>query len=420
MLAALNVYCKRAWSSGFIYVFVANFFSYLVAFCGSIAYARLMGKYEFGLYSFAFNIVSFFLLVNGFGCASGILQFVSRTADAKLHLAYFRYAVIMGWIFNGGLSLLIMAYALFVPLPIPGVKNILLLMSFFPIGRLYLDVLQAYLRATEQNMLLAKVAITLNGILLLLQILGLLLYSLLGFIVVTYVAYALIMLIAIYVYKSPNIWVLTKAVLPSINAMEFMRYSLYATVGNAFAQLLFVLDILFLGYILHEANVVAVYRVVTIIPFALAFIPGVVMTFFYPQFARNAGNLDYVRRLRLKVMRGMLYFSGSISLVLILIAQPFIGFIFGAEYLSGVLPFQILAFGFWISATFRIVNGNILSCLGHARFNMLVNCGVMLVNCILTFILIWNWGIIGAAIGVVIIYILSALISSYALNSILR
>lgn len=403
--------------SGFLYVFSANMISYLVAFCGSIAYARLMGVHDFGVYAFSYNIITFFLLVNGFGAASGVLQFVSSSSNSDLQLSYLKYSIKLGISFNLLLSIGIIIYACTVSMPIPGSRNLLLLMAFFPVGRLYIDVFQAFLRATQDNARLAKFAISSNLILLFSNILGIYVYGLYGFVISTYICYALIILIATYIYKFPNLLTIVQG---SINKQEFVSYSIYATLGNAFAQLLFILDIFLLGYIIRDATVVATYKVATVIPFALNFIPGVVSTFFYPYFAKNAANLDYVRDLRRKVQYGMLAFALPVSIVLTLIARPLILFIFGAQYGQSILPFQILVFGFWIVATFRTINGNILASLGKAKTAMWLNVAIVSINIILTYILVKFYGTTGAAIGVVAIYILAGALATIALNQILR
>ena len=404
-------------SSGFIHVFSANIVSQLVAFSGSIIYIHLLGPHQFGIYAFAYTIITFFLLLNGFGAASGILQFVSKANNEITALSYLKYAMYLGVLFNCGLSIGIFLYVLLIPIPISGAKPILCAMAFFPIGRLYIDVYQAYLRATLQNRLLAKFSISANLILLISNIIGIIWAQLLGLVIATYVSYTIIIFIATFGYKMPNVFTL-KA--DTINRSEFVHYSIYVTLGNAFAQLLFILDIIILGYIVKDAAKVAEYKVATVIPFAINFIPGVVSTFFYPYFAKNANNLLYVKQLKHNLQKWMFIFSFIISALLIILAKPIITIVFGANYNESIIPFQILSFGFWILATFRNINGNILASLGKAKFAMWLNVAIVSINIILTYFLVLYFGIIGASIGVVAIYILSSACAAAALNRLLR
>jgi O-antigen/teichoic acid export membrane protein len=407
---------QKSINSGFLYVFVANIFAYFVAFCGSVIYARLMGRYDFGLYSFAYNIISFFLLVNGFGAASGILQYVSKNKEPTLQLSYLKFSMGMGIIFNGILSIAIFIYAWVVPLPVAGVRNILIAMAFFPVGRLYLDIFQAYLRATKQNQLLAKFAISTNLFLLITNIIGVYYAHILGLVIATYISYAIIIIFSTHIYHLPNP---LRIITIPIKYREFVGYSIYATVGNAFSQLVFILDILLLGYIIKDPVIIALYKVATIIPFALNFIPGVICSFFYPYFAEHSDNYVYIKMLKQKIQYGMLCFSIITSLILIIIAKPLIILIFGDAYVGSVVPFRILCFGFWIVASFRIVNGSILASLGHAKFAMWFNIVIVIINVFITYWLIVYYGVIGAAIGVVLVYILASAIAAYFLHQIL-
>lgn len=403
--------------SGFFHVFSANMLSYLIAFCSSIVCARLLSLHDFGIYTFSYNIITFFLLINGFGAPSGILQFVSRITNHKEQLSYLKYSIKLGLSFNFLLALGIIIYAVGFSIPIAAARNLLLLMAFLPVGRLYIDIFQAFLRATHDNTRLAKFVITVNLILFMSNMLGIYLYGLNGFVISTYFAYALIIFTTTYIYKLPN---LLSIVQGSINRQEFIRYSIYATIGNAFSQLLFVLDIFLLGYIVKDATILAAYKVATVIPFALNLIPAVVSSFLYPYFAKNAADLAYVRRKYRLLQYTMLALTLPISITLIVLAKPIILFIFGAQYSQSILPFQILAFGFWIMATFRIINGNILASLGKAKLAMWLNIAIVLINILLTYILVLHFGMVGAAIGVVIIYIISGALTTLLIHQILH
>jgi O-antigen/teichoic acid export membrane protein len=408
---------NKAFNSGFIQVFIANIVSQLVAFGGSIIYVRLMGQEQFGIYAFSYTIISFFLLLNGFGAASGILQFVSKAQSNEVELAYLKYAIKLGMIFNCGLSIAIFIYAYFFTLPIANAKIILCSMAFFPIGRLYIDIFLAYLRATQQNNLLAKFAISVNLLLLLCNVIGIIVHGLVGFVIATYIAYGIILILSLVVYKLPNVFALKTT---AINYKQFFSYSVYVTIGNAFAQLIFLLDIIVLGYVVKDAISVAEYKVATVIPFAINFIPGVVSTFFYPYFAKNSNNINYIKHLKAKIQKAMFIFSFTISMLLIILAKPIILIIFGHQYQASIIPFQILAFGFWILATFRNINGNILASLGKAKVSMLFNLGIFIFNLILTYALVKLFGIIGAAVGVILVYTISGILSSILLKQFLR
>ncbi len=403
----------------FALVLIANLFSYLITFCGSIIYVRLLGKTEFGLYAFAFGVVSLFLLVNGFGAASGVLQYVSRAKSDDEKLAYLHFAFRSGMIFNFLIGILIVGYAFIMPLPIANARPILLGMALFPVGRLYIDIFQAYLRATQQNKLQAHFLIINNCVLLTANVIGVIIFKLYGLVYFTYVGYILMFIFSAVKFKLPVIFVKQKQ-LVYISQRSFISYSFFSTMSNAFSGLLFVLDTIIISYIVKNPQLLATYRVATIIPFAINFIPNIVINYYYPEFAKNSNSANKIRQLARFVSKRMFLFSGFVSLSLIILARPLIITIFGDSYSDSILPFQIISFGYWIIATFRTINGNILAALGQAKLSFYLTFLILIVNIIVTYLMVVHYSIIGAAIAVVLMYSFSSLIGYITLKIILQ
>lgn len=404
--------------SDFVLTLFANIFSYFVAFCGSVIYVRLLGKESFGLYTFAFNIVSLFLLVNGFGAASGVLQYVSKAQSEVEKQDYLRFAFQSGSLFNLCISILIVAYALIIPLPVPQAKPILLAMALFPVGRLYMDVFQSYMRATRQNILQSKFLIINNCILLASNVIGICTFSLYGLIYSTYIGYLVMLIYSTWQFNLPPVFKFYRFM--HINARQFISYSFLTTLTNAFSGLLFVLDIIIISYIVKDPKLIAAYRVATIIPFAINFIPNIAVNYYYPEFAKNSHNPAKIKQLARWISQRMFIFSFLVSMFLIIAAKPLVLMIFGANYTDSVLPFQIISFGYWIIASFRVINGNILAALGKARLNFYMTTIILVVNIAVTYLMVKYYSINGAAFAILIIYILSSLTSYTALKLILR
>ncbi len=404
-------------SSDFILSVLANIFSYFVVFCGSVIYIRILGKEEFGLYTFAFNIVSLFLLVNGFGAASGILQYVSKTEKLAEQEEYLRFAFQRGMLFNLIIGVVIIFYALYFPLPIPLAKPVLLAMAFFPVGRLYIDIFQAYLRARRQNILQAKFAIINNVVLLIANVVGILYFHLYGLIYATYIGYVGMFIYSNWKFNLPSVLNLKSFVY--VKQRDFISFSFFSTLANVFSGLLFVLDIIIIGYLIKDPNLVATYRVATVIPFAINIIPMMIINFYYPEFAKNSHDPVKIRVLAKWIRRRMLVFSSIVSLILIILAKPLIYIIFGKSYQDSIIPFQIISFGYWIIASFRTINGNILAALGKARLSFYLTFFILIVNVCITYIMVKFYSINGAASAIVIVYGFSSFIGYVALEMVL-
>jgi O-antigen/teichoic acid export membrane protein len=218
-------------------------------------------------------------------------------------------------------------------------------------------------------------------------------------------------------FKLPNLF--SRSSEFKINVRQFVSYSFFTTLSNAFSGLLFVLDTIIISYIVKDPQLLATYRVATIIPFAINFIPNIAVNYYYPEFAKNAHNPSQVRKLARFVAKRMFIFSAVVSLMLILLAKPLLLLIFGNSYADSVVPFQIISFGYWIIATFRTVNGNILAALGKAKLSFYLTFVILLVNIAVTYLLVTKYSIVGAASAIVLMYTFSSLVGYFTLKIIL-
>ena len=76
----LRAMISKARQTGLGHIFGANTINQIIAFASSFILIRILSKSENGVYSYAFNIYSFFALMNGFGIESACLQRCSETA----------------------------------------------------------------------------------------------------------------------------------------------------------------------------------------------------------------------------------------------------------------------------------------------------------------------------------------------------
>jgi len=66
---------------GFFHIFVSRIVNQLVRFGASILVVRILSKELYGSFSYAMNILNFFLLLNGIGVVFAILQFCSEQKE---------------------------------------------------------------------------------------------------------------------------------------------------------------------------------------------------------------------------------------------------------------------------------------------------------------------------------------------------
>ena len=391
----------------------------MLKFGSGIIVVRVISKGDYGIWSYAHNVLSLFLLFKGFGAVSGILQFCSEQKDATKRDAFFKFGIKISSIANSSLVLLAAAVLLFFNLPITGSRTVLYWLLFYPVIDIANESIKSYLRARLKN----KEYSNINNISNVLNFITIILFGyfwgIRGLIISRYFASILTFLFAfryiLHNIKTTNI----KDVLSLSEKKDFLYFSSIAISSNAISQILYILDIFLVGIFFKDADIVATYKVATIIPFNLAFIPGSIIVFIYPYFARNRDKRAYIKSLLIKLQGYLFILNLIVCLVLFVFAEMIIGSIFGYEYLNAVVPFRILMLGYFISGTFRMTAGNVLACLRKVNINLMVAIISGIVNIILDIILIKYYGYIGAAVATTLIIILSSIISNAYLYTII-
>lgn len=98
---------------GLFHVMGSTFFNKIVAFVTNIFIVRILSKYDYGLFSSAFNVFLIAILFNGFGISSATLFFASDKEDEETRNSTYKFAIKFGLTINILLCLGILVYGLF-------------------------------------------------------------------------------------------------------------------------------------------------------------------------------------------------------------------------------------------------------------------------------------------------------------------
>jgi len=398
---------------GFFHVASSHLISQGISLISLIILVRLLSKEDYGIYSFAFNLISFFLLINGLGTITGMLQYGSETTDSERRYSIFKYGLITGVKFDLILGIGILAFGLFYPIEMEAARLAFIMMLMYPLLIFMSLSLTTYFRTTLDNRNYSLLNILTACFVLASSILGAILAGYIGVILFRYIAYALIFVIAILILKGEYKNILNSKSLDPTFKTEFLKYSISVTIINALSQIPFLSGVLIIGIIIPDPLVVASYKVATLIPFGLMFIPNAVMVFIYPYFARHNTDMNWIRKKYSEITKYLIVLNGCLSVILIIFAPWIISIIFGEQYMDALIPFRILSIGYFVSATFRNPIWNILTMMRRVKFALIlsISSGVACVG--LDVFLISNFGSVGAAITNILIYIIISIASGF-------
>ena len=175
-----------------------------------------------------------------------------------------------------------------------------------------------------------------------------------------------------------------------------------------------------IGVLIKDENIIANYKAATLIPFALNFIPQTISNYFYPYFSKNYKNKEYIKDKYKKMFKYNLLLNIVITLLLIIFSNLIIKILFGNRYIDSIYLFRIFSVCYFFASTFRIPAGYILSAIGSLKYityNSFI-CGIL--NVTLDIVMIRKYGVYGAALVTLIIFILSGILSNLFLIKILK
>lgn len=408
-------------SNGFFHVFGAGTINKIVSLCSSIFIVRVLSKEDYGMYGYVINIVNIFMLANGLGTISGMLQFGCMAGDdANKRNAVFHYGIKIGFVVNIFMSIFIVVYAFLMPEGVVGSRPYLLFAAAIPLFRYMGDVIPTYLKTENENKKYGRLY-TLNSVTLLcFMLIGAYFFNVYGVLGGRYVANIITVVVGIAIATNcRKIFRSTSEAFPAKERKKFLRFSIITCIDNVFSQLLYNIDVFVIGIVIGTTISIASYKAATTIPFALSFISTSVITYVYPIFVRNLNNMNWIREHYKKLVLSLFVINGVIAVTCFVLAPFIIQLVFGSKYLDAVPCFRILIFGYWISSSFRVPGGNVLSMLLQAKANMVISISSGVLNIILDVVLIRQMGSIGAAIATTTIYIVTSIASNVVLHRVI-
>ncbi len=407
---------KKLFKTGFFHIFGGNVINKIIGFLTSIIIVRILTKTEYGFFTYAWNIYSIIFLFSALGVDFGMLQLSSeRSGDLEYAKGICNYSTRFGLKFNIILLALMMGIGLFAPLSISGGGPLICSLSLMPMTQFLLNIVLYYLRSQKLNKEYAFLVVLNNALTLVISIVAVFFVREMGLVIGHYFSNIVVCVVGIVAFK-----------IPVINNTEFdskddqrdlLKISVISMADNGLSQLLYLLDVFILGILDPQEVVLASYKVATMIPTALIFIPHSVIIYLYPYFSEHKDDGKWCITQYKRVLKVLGGFNLLITLFLIIAAPDIISIMFGAQYLDAVPVFRILSINYFISGTFRAISGNLLVTQRKLKYNLMVSVITSFINILADFLFVQWWGAKGAAYATLLVVVISSVMSTTYLIS---
>ena len=403
---------SHLFKTGFFNIFGSSVINRIIGFLSSIVLVRILSKAEYGTFTYAWNIYSIMILLNGMGIEFGALQLSSEhSGDLQYANRVSNYGIRFGMRFNLLLVLALLGIGLFAPLKIVGGRPLLISLCLLPMVQLLYNMTSCYLRSQKRNQEFATLAVV-NTVMVFVVSAGCaFLFREMGMVVDHYVAYIAAYLVGLLAF---HVHLINKKAeeLTEEDKKPLLKISFISMLNNGLSQLMYLLDVFVLGIVDPQETILASYKVATMIPAALTFIPLSLITYLYPYFAEHKDDGKWCMNRYKQILLGLGGFNLVLSAVLFVAAPLIIRILFGEQYLDSVPIFRLLAVNYFFSGTFRILSGNLLVTQRKLKFNLFVAIVSSLLNAAADFFFIQWWGSMGAALATVLVVLVSSVLST--------
>lgn len=411
---------KKLKKTGFFSIFISSIFSKVIVFLGGILLVRLLPQDEYANYTLIINAFSVLCLFGDFGSSAATLQFMTEERDNQSKaMAFLKYGLKIAISSACLSSLLIVLSSLFYPFKNSIVAKYTAVLFIVPIITSVNGIISNVLRAKGENHKYSLLQFLTTIIHYLVIIPFTLLWGLFGSIISQYFYNFITFLVGIFISKKFINNLFDNTCINNDEKKSFLKLAIGSQVNNSIGNLLYTVDIFVIGLMIANNTDLAVYKVATIIPGALVFLPSCFIIYIFPYFIKNKKNKNWLAsNLKLIIKYGSIIY-GILTVVIIIFSKYIITILYGSNYIDAVIPFNILMVGFYFMSTVTMPTFNVIYSMRKVKINIFINLISIVLNAILNVILIYKFGIIGAALATALVKIIMAIISWIYVNKLL-
>lgn len=404
---------------GILQVFTASVLNKVISMLSSMVLTRMLVQNQYGVLSYAGNVFSYAALFSGCGLAVGAMQFGTENRGRPEESSFYRYCTKAGTLANFVIIAFLIMLFLYRELPIAQAKKYVYL--YLPLllteylSQLFLLILRSrkrfktYARLVTVQTIFTAVGTCIGAI-----------WGINGVFAAKYVTSLTVLLTIGWLMRETLREIIHGGKLDSRQKKELWRYSILNNISSALNRFLFLIDLSMVAALMASAEAIAVYKVATLIPNALSFIPQSVVICVVPDVIAHHKDSAWLKDTFRKTFAGMLLFNLFIGVCLILGAPLIIQVIAGKQYFAAVAPLRIMIAGYCVAGTFRSLSVNFLAALKAIKGNAVCSLIICLTDVVLNFLLIPRYGILGAAYATLLAELTASLVTFGCLIHTLR
>ncbi len=408
-LVQIGRQAKILLKNGFAHIFAGTFLNKAVTMLSSIVIARLVDKQQYAYLSYSDTIYGYLALFSGLGMGSALLKICAGKSEKKQDCAYLSYAIKCGMIFEIFVSIIFVGIFLIIKIPFPQARHYIVISVFYPVMYCIYDLLICYIRAKSFNKQYACVNLIYSILICIFSVVFVLIWNADGLIYARYLALSF-MLIYVCCFVFLFLGKTSYFKLSVNQKRNFWKIAITLVIANAFSGMMPFNENMLLSHIIADEVILANYRVAGLFPQMILLITQAVNIYFFPIAAGMDNEGIGITKFGIKVglLNAAMVIIGMIGGILF--TPIFLPLFYGKKYSDAVG----ISLGLWImrgmNAGIRMVPMNMLIAIGKYRFNLKMSVFTFVIQIIVDWIFIIQWGVHGMVFGTIFIYLITGIL----------
>ncbi len=397
-----NTTARQTVVKNVVWLSLSNFAGRLIRGLFIIFAARALGAAEYGVFSYALGLAGFFTLFADIGVNSILTKEISREPEkAPQYFSTSFWIKIVLLVFTTILLIFIAPYFS----KIESAKALLYFVALLTIFDNLREFINASFRAKEKMEFEALVNVLMNIAIAVIGAVVLYFSQTAKAITISYVGSAGVgFLVAAFIAREEFKKIISAFDKSLIKPIINLALPIAAT--GFLGVFMLNIDVIMLGWFRTAAEI-GFYSAGQRIVQLLYAMPAIVASAIFPALSRAAGKGDNLKVARImeKGMASVYALALPLTIGGIVLAKPIINFLYGSEYLPGVLAFQILLTTILVIFPQALLSNMVLAYNKQKKFVILVTFA-SIGNIVFNYLLIPKFGIVGAAAATIIVQII--------------
>lgn len=417
-------YWDRLWEGigtlrrrGFFHIIAGSTLAKIAGFVSVFFLPRFLSKADYGLLTYVENIRNYVMLFNGLGITQATLRYCAQEGSDEEKKGYFITTLKVGIAADVALIVVTTAAYLVITFPFEGARFQLVLSSCLPVLYFLFTDIQLLLRATFQNQRYSVYNFTYSFLLMIFQIVFAVLWGVTGVMISKYISMALCVVMGFLLIRDLPL-MKVKALMPDrAQVKQMIRFGIVMLTASATSQVMSYNETFIVGQLLKDEELLAEYRVAANILSISLFLLEALLVFILPYFIQHIRDKKWIweNYKKLFAINGVV--MTVFHLGLFIFAKLYLYIFAGPEYMGAAPLVRMFLIASWIQAVFRGISGNILAVTGEEKFNLKINIVFVVVHAVIDVAAVKMLGIYGAAIALIVVYLLSGLIMNLHLRN---